>query len=233
MLVTQSSFVGWKVEWTLKLLCDQKDRLGIEWERAITPVLKKGIQTSHFLSSTLGVQIFLYPQFHTYYRNLYCSNYYFFFPSLNKPTYSLALSHQYGVKHSVASWGRHKNQILPAHKQGKREVLGNRDYWKPKKVFFTWIQANIKIKTLPEVWNSFLFTPKPELRQALVKSQSRSSKRLANLRKFVPDLRLIPKIINLMIFAQLWVDGKTEQNLQVKGTVAPLKSLVESGRCAR
>lgn len=58
MLITQSIFVGWKVEWTLKLLCDQKDRLGIEWEQAVTPVLKKGI---HLLSSTLEVQMFFIP----------------------------------------------------------------------------------------------------------------------------------------------------------------------------
>lgn len=69
-------------------------------------------------------------------------------------------------------------------------------------------QANIKIKTLPEVRNSFLFSPKSELSQALAKSQSRSSKRLANLRKLVPDVRLILKIINLMIFAQLGKVGR-------------------------
>ena len=51
----------------------------------------------------------------------------------------------------------------------EREGFLETDYWKPKRDFFhldfEGSQANIKIKTLPEVWNSFLFTSKPELRQ--------------------------------------------------------------------
>lgn len=58
MLITQSIFVGWKVGQTLKLLCDQKDRLAIEWERAVTPFLEKGIQIRHLPSSSLAVQVF-------------------------------------------------------------------------------------------------------------------------------------------------------------------------------
>lgn len=136
MLITQSNFVGWEVEQALKLLCDQKDRLTIEWEAAVTPFLKKGTQIRHLLSSSLV-------QFCTHYRKLHCFNYYFFFFWWKDPTYSPALSHQYGVKY-VVSWGKHTNQELPAHKQGKKKVLGNWDYCKPKKDFFTRIFGEIK-----------------------------------------------------------------------------------------
>lgn len=67
----------------------------------------------------------------------------------------------------------------------------------------------------------------------MLKIQLGSSTRLANLRKLVLDLRLILQIIYLVIFVQLQVSGKTEQNLQVEGIVASLESPAERGYCAR
>lgn len=144
------------------------------------------------------------------------------------------MSRLHKAKCSVVSWRGHTNQIIPAHKQEKRVVLGIRLLETRKRFFhldFEGSQANVKIKTLPEVWNSFLY-PKPRARtsvgqkpiqifQKAFKSQETCTRFKANTENHQPD--------DFCTVLGRWEDRTKQRELQLSWK-AWLKAVTVQGK---